>query len=624
VRQETCAEVAREVGLGEVLKLGRSEMLSGGRRKDALLGDAMEAVIAAVYLDAGFEAARALVLRLWGPDRAGGRRCARREDRLAGMGAGARPAAPGLYRNRPHRPRPCSRSSPSRRGWKTARTEPARRDQTRRRTGRRRALLARMEANRMTEDTRAGFVALIGEPNAGKSTLLNRMVGAKVSIVTHKVQTTRTRIRGVCMEGAAQIVFVDTPGLFRPRRRLDRAMVAAAWGGAAGCRHHRAADRGASRPDRRRAGHHRPHARHPAPPARGAGHQQDRPGQGRNPAGADRQPERGLSLRQNLHDLGRTGYGVDDCANGWRAELPEGPWFYPEDQIADLPMRMIAAEITREKLTLRLHEELPYQLTVETEKWEDRPDGSARIDQIVYVARDGHKGIVLGNQGRDDQGHRPGRAGRNRRIPGPRPSAPVPDRQGPPRLAGRGRALFGNGAGFQGRRLTAEPLKSRAGLMADRRALAALNAACALLRVALPEREPHSGLYAATLSLLDALEQPADWSMVYLRWELRLLEDLGFGLDLSACAVTGRTEGLAYVSPRTGRAVSHAGAGDWADRLLPLPPSLAGAVEPAPGDVGQGLAITGHFLARELAPVLAGRPLPEARARLVQLIDRAP
>lgn len=171
---------------------------------------------------------------------------------------------------------------------------------------------------------------------------------------------------------------------------------------------------------------------------------------------------------------------------------------------------------------------------------------------------------------------------------------------------------------------SAEPLKSRAVLMADRRALAALNAACALLRVALPEREPHPGLYAATLSLLDALEQPADWSMVYLRWELRLLEDLGFGLDLSACAVTGRTEGLAYVSPRTGRAVSHAGAGDWADRLLPLPPSLAGAVEPAPGEVGQGLAITGHFLARELAPVLAGRPLPDARARLVQLIDRAP
>ena len=247
--------------------------------------------------------------------------------------------------------------------------------------------------------TRAGFVALIGEPNAGKSTLLNRMVGAKVSIVTHKVQTTRARIRGVAMEGQTQIVFVDTPGLFRPRRRLDRAMVAAAWGGAADAdivllliEAHRGLTDGVRRILDGLAGI----------------------GEGRTVALAinkiDRVPsEKLLGLTKTLNDLygfdetfmisAEKGYGVDHL-RGWLAErLPEGPWLYPEDQIADLPLRMIAAEITREKLTLRLHQELPYQLTVETEAWQDRKDGSARIDQLIYVMRDGHKGIVLGHKG---------------------------------------------------------------------------------------------------------------------------------------------------------------------------------------------------------------------------------
>jgi GTP-binding protein Era len=248
--------------------------------------------------------------------------------------------------------------------------------------------------------TRAGFVALIGEPNAGKSTLLNRMVGSKVSIVTHKVQTTRTRIRGICMEGAAQIVFVDTPGLFRPRRRLDRAMVKAAWGGAADAdiivlliEAHRGLTEGVAAIIER---------------------MRDQIPQGQPVALAinkiDRvQAEVLLALAASLNEAfpfvetfmisAEKGYGVDKLRQWLAGELPAGPWFYPEDQIADVPMRMIAAEMTREKLTLRLHEELPYQLTVETEKWEDRPDGSTRIDQIVYVARDGHKGIVLGNRG---------------------------------------------------------------------------------------------------------------------------------------------------------------------------------------------------------------------------------
>lgn len=251
----------------------------------------------------------------------------------------------------------------------------------------------------MTEETQAGFVALIGEPNAGKSTLLNRMVGAKVSIVTHKVQTTRARIRGVCMAGTAQLVFVDTPGIFRPRRRLDRAMVSAAWGGAADAdivvlliEAHRGLTEGA------KAIIEALKAREGTQPVALAINKIDRV-----------KAERLLALAEEMNaafPFARTfmisaekGYGVDDLRDWLASQMPAGPWFYPEDQIADLPMRMIAAEITREKLTLRLHEELPYQLTVETERWEEKPDGSARIDQIIYVSRDGHKGIVLGKGG---------------------------------------------------------------------------------------------------------------------------------------------------------------------------------------------------------------------------------
>jgi len=168
---------------------------------------------------------------------------------------------------------------------------------------------------------------------------------------------------------------------------------------------------------------------------------------------------------------------------------------------------------------------------------------------------------------------------------------------------------------------TVEPLRSRAGLLADRRALAGLNAVCALLRVSLPERESHPGLWRQTVGLLDALEAGGDWPLLYLRWEVHLLEELGFGLDLSCCAVTGAAGDLAYVSPRSGRAVSRAGAGDWADRLLPLPACLLGQGPGSPEARAQGLAITGHFLARALEPVLNGRALPEARARLVALLS---
>jgi DNA repair protein RecO (recombination protein O) len=166
---------------------------------------------------------------------------------------------------------------------------------------------------------------------------------------------------------------------------------------------------------------------------------------------------------------------------------------------------------------------------------------------------------------------------------------------------------------------TVEPVASRAGLMTDRAALAGLNAVCALLMHALPERAAHPALYPATLALLDALDGPG-WGLDYLHWELLLLEELGFGLDLSRCAVTGATEGLAHVSPRTGRAVTAAGAGDLAHRLLPLPACLTGGPVDAAG-LAQGLALTGHFLNRELG---THRPLPEARARLVALLSAAP
>ncbi len=246
---------------------------------------------------------------------------------------------------------------------------------------------------------RAGFVALIGEPNAGKSTLLNHMVGAKVSIVTHKVQTTRARIRGVALEGESQIVFVDTPGLFRPRRRLDRAMVAAAWTGAADAdvvvlliEAHRGLTEGVKEilsgllekaSGRKIALAINKIDRVEAPQL----------------LKLTEEANAAFPFVKTFMISAERGHGVGDLREWLAQEMPEGPWLYPEDQIADLPMRMIAAEMTREKLTLRLHQELPYQLTVETESWQERDDGSARIDQVIYVSRDGHKGILLGHRG---------------------------------------------------------------------------------------------------------------------------------------------------------------------------------------------------------------------------------
>lgn len=246
-------------------------------------------------------------------------------------------------------------------------------------------------------ETRCGFVAIIGAPNAGKSTLLNRLVGSKVAIVTHKVQTTRSRIRGMAIEGDTQIVFVDTPGIFKPRRRLDRAMVDAAWGGAGD------ADVIVALVDTER----------------GRTEDVERVLQGLRDQGRKAilvlnkvdavGRERLLKLAADLHATGLftdtfmisalTGDGVDDLKHHIAGLMPRGPWHYPEDQIADLPMRLLAAEVTREKLFLRLHDELPYALTVETESWEQKKDGSIRIQQVIYVQRESQRKIALGEGG---------------------------------------------------------------------------------------------------------------------------------------------------------------------------------------------------------------------------------
>ena len=242
-------------------------------------------------------------------------------------------------------------------------------------------------------------MALIGAPNVGKSTLINALVGTKISIVTPKVQTTRTLMRGIACEGAAQLIFVDTPGIFTPRRRLDRAMIGTAWGSA------QDADIVALLIDARK------------------GLKDDDEAVFRGLADV-RAPAKVLvlnkvdvvakpallALAQGLNERAGfaatfmisalSGDGVDDLKTWFAAHVPPGPWLYPEDQISDAPLRQLAAEITREKLYLRLHQELPYQSTVETEVWKELQDGAVRIEQTIYVERDSQRKIVLGKGGR--------------------------------------------------------------------------------------------------------------------------------------------------------------------------------------------------------------------------------
>jgi GTPase len=250
----------------------------------------------------------------------------------------------------------------------------------------------------VANSTRCGFVALIGAPNVGKSTLLNRLVGVKVSIVSPKIQTTRRRVLGILLEGSAQLIFVDTPGIFAPRRRLDRAMVRSAWQGAedadlvvliVDASHPRLGEETASIIERlQRAGRRGLLAINKIDLVK---------------------RESLLGLARRLFDCGifdevfmisaQTGDGVEDLAKALAARVPQGPWLYPDDQVSDLPVREMAAEITREQLFHQLRAELPYALTVEPESWTDFSDGSIRIGQQIFIEREGQRAIVLGEGG---------------------------------------------------------------------------------------------------------------------------------------------------------------------------------------------------------------------------------
>jgi GTPase len=244
---------------------------------------------------------------------------------------------------------------------------------------------------------RCGFIALIGAPNAGKSTLINALVGTKVTIVSHKVQTTRTLLRGIAIEGDAQLVFIDTPGIFTPKRRLDRAMVSTAWSGA------RDADIVGVLIDAKRGIDDEAGAL-----LDGLAVVSQRKVLIINKVDLIDKPAllaltQATNARTNFHATfmisALTGDGVADLKRWFAAEVPAGPWHYPEDQITDAPLRQLAAEITREKLYLRLHQELPYQSTVETASWQERKDGSVRIEQTIFVERESQRKIVLGKGG---------------------------------------------------------------------------------------------------------------------------------------------------------------------------------------------------------------------------------
>lgn len=246
-------------------------------------------------------------------------------------------------------------------------------------------------------DMRCGFIALIGAPNAGKSTLLNGLVGAKIAIVTHKVQTTRTQLRGIAMHGSSQMIFVDTPGIFKPKRRLDRAMVSAAWQGAED------AEIIALLVDVRK----------------GLTEDVERIIEGLKESGRKAtlvlnkidlvKRDSLLELSVKLNDTGLfdetfmisalNNDGVEDLKAHLASKCAKGPLMYPEDDLSDVTMRVLAAEVTREKVYLRLHDEIPYAITVETEKWKELKDGSVRIEQTIHVTRDAHKQIVIGKGG---------------------------------------------------------------------------------------------------------------------------------------------------------------------------------------------------------------------------------
>ena len=408
VRRETCAAVAVEWDVGPHVAMGQGEARAGGRKKEAILADICEAIIGAAYLDAGFGAAHEVVARSWRPrmdaDISPERDAKTAVQEWAQARALSAPRYVELARSGPaHAPHfvmqvvlegyePESGEATSKRAAEQAAAQ---------------AFLARR--SRPMSETRCGFVALIGAPNAGKSTLLNALIGAKVSIVSRKAQTTRATVRGILVDDATQMIFVDTPGLFAPKRRLDRAMVSAAWGAAGDAdalallidakQETAAAEkRGAAELGEATQAIMATLRDHKAPKFLVLNKVDlvDRP---LLLALAERL-NAALPFADTFMTSALTGDGLDRLKARLAAAMPKGPWLYPEDQIADAPLRALAAEITREKLFERLHDELPYQTTVETESWKDQPDGSARIEQTIYVTRDSHKKIVIGEGGR--------------------------------------------------------------------------------------------------------------------------------------------------------------------------------------------------------------------------------
>ena len=412
VRKEACARVARDLGLGSALVLSAAEAESGGRDKDTILADACEALLAAIFLEAGFPAARDVVRRVWSPlidklpDVATDAKSALQEW-AQGQGLALPEYVEVARRGPDHAPRFTAEV-------RIAGRKPARGEGANKRAAEQAAaaeLLSRegvwmpgdpclkAPTTRPREATRCGFIAILGAPNAGKSTLVNALVGAKVTIVSRKAQTTRVPVRGIAIEGASQLIFIDTPGIFAPNRRLDRAMVDAAWARAS------EADVVALIVD-----------------AAKGDVEGDTLGIVDKLAGT--RVSRLLILnkidrvkKENLLDVAQAlnarlpfeatfmisalaGSGVNDLKRHLANLVPAGPWHYPEDEISDAPLRLLAAEITRERIYERLHEELPYATTVETTAWKELRGGAVRIEQTIYVERESQRKIVLGESGR--------------------------------------------------------------------------------------------------------------------------------------------------------------------------------------------------------------------------------
>ena len=406
VRQETLARVARDLGLDALMRLSVGESDLGGRDNPALLCDVCESVLGALYLDAGYQTTAVLVRRLGAPDGHGPDPAQGRQDGLAGMGAGPGPALPVYETVATEGPdhAPTFTVSVRVKGEAPAQaTGPSKRQAGHAAAA---ALVERLTAKPRSagimiapETTRCGFVAVMGAPNAGKSTLVNTLVGTKVTIVSPKVQTTRSRVRGIALKAvgpdrlhrhARRVPAQAAAGTLHGRGRLGRRRRCRPGAGGGGCRA-------------------RAWTTTPRPfmdglrPRRGdwmpAGHQQDRHRQARGLlALAAALDAEGLFERVFMISALKAD-GTDDLL-AWLAErAPEGPWMFDADDVSDLPQRMWAAEITREKLYLQLHQELPYASAVETEAWTERPDGSVRVDQVIYVQRDSQRAIVLGKGG---------------------------------------------------------------------------------------------------------------------------------------------------------------------------------------------------------------------------------